>query len=192
MKFSRCFKLALLAAVSLFAMGSPSKADPISAAIITAVGVSATSFAATAITVGVNLAVGAATTMASSLFSRSIQKKKKPVGGAQFELSIGEDTYRRVIIGECVTAGRFEYFKGVGSSNNEIHMVRSLCDWTCEALTGVYVNNELRVLNNVAVVGTETARYEVEGYGSHFIVKFFNGAFPQVADSELVAAAADE
>jgi Putative phage tail protein len=190
---NRLFKITLWASVSLASLTTAASADPISATIIGALGLATGGFAAAAVSVAVNFAVGTALSFgASSLLGGKARQKSVPVGGVQSEISIGVNTPRSIAFGLVhIIGGQPVYHKGVGSSNNTIYQVFRISDWTCESLDGVWVNGTKRTLTSVTVVGSENARYEVGGYGSNLILKFFRGAFPQTADSELIAAALD-
>jgi hypothetical protein len=191
----RCVKflgIALAAGVSLGAMSSSAKADPISAALVTAIGFTAgTTAFATAVAVS-NFALGILGNIGLSMLSGALRKKPKTSGGgAQHQVESGVDTYRKIGVGDVATRGTWRYSKGVGKSNGVVHLVYQLFDWECDSLIGIWINGIKKTLQSIATVGTEHARFNVQDFGSNFVIKFFRGTFPQVADSELVTAAAD-
>lgn len=188
----KLMRLGTLAGVSLAALVSPAAADPISMALVTAIGFTAGTTAFGIAVAVVDMAIGAALNYGISLFSKATQKKpQQVVGGISTEVQSGVEVYRQICFGRCALAGTFRYFKGVGASNKEAHLVYSLSDWECEGLTGIWVNGARKSLQSLPTVGTEDARYTVEGFDQNMVVKFFSGKASQVADSELVAAALD-
>lgn len=182
---SRWFLKATTAFTTYVALSQAAMADPISVSILTAVGISATATAVAATTFALTTA---ATTGLSLLATLLTRKSTTTNSGVQSEVQFGGDVPRQIPFGVCRVAGEFIYFAGVGEKNKTLHLVYALADWECDGLDHVYVDNVKKTLNSVSIVGTEHARYEVQGYSSNFIVKFFRGTMTQTADTELITA----
>lgn len=191
MKLVKMLKIAALSCVSLIGMSQAASAEPISIAIVTALGIaSGTTLFAAAVAV-TNFALGLAVNFGLSLLAGALAKKPKMQGGTQTQVQYSADAYRIIPFGTVATAGREVYWKGVGKKNKTNCYVIQLADWQCHQLRAVWVNGARKTLTPVAVVGTEAARYEVQSFGSKFIVKWFPGTTAQTADSELITMSAD-
>lgn len=191
MKLVKMLKIAALSCVSLIGMSQAASAEPISIAIVTALGIAGgTTLFATAVAV-TNFALGLAVNFGLSLLAGALAKKPKQQGGSQTQVQYSADAYRIIPFGTVAIAGREVYWKGVGKKNKTNCYVIQLADWQCHQLRAVWVNGVRKTLTPVAVVGTEAARYEVQSFGSKFIVKWFPGTTAQTADSELITMSAD-
>jgi len=191
MKLVKILRIAALSCVSLIGMSQAASAEPISIAIVTALGIAGgTTLFATAVAV-TNFALGLAVNFGLSLLSGALAKKPKQQGGSQTQVQYSADSYRIVPFGTVAIAGREVYWKGVGKKNKTNCYVIQLADWQCHQLRAVWVNGVRKTLTPVAVVGTEAARYEVQSFGAKFIVKWFPGTTTQTADSELITMSAD-
>lgn len=191
MKLWKFAKAVLMASTALVSMTGAAVADPISITLLTAVGVNSALIGGpllAATTAALQVAGGLALNFGLSLLSGALTKKPKGIGGASTNVQFGADVPRQILFGRGVTAGRLVYFKGVGKKNGDVHAVYALSDWQCEELESVWIGGEEKSLTPVSVVGTEDARYTVDGYNGAIIIKWFSGAFAQTADSELVTA----
>lgn len=176
-------------ACALAAMSAVAHGEPISIALLGAVGITAAA-GSTAAAVTTFALTTAASTALSFVGTLLTSKSTTSPSGVQSEVQYGGDVPRQIPFGVVRVAGQFVYFAGVGDKNKTLHLVYALADWECDGLNHVYIDDVQTDLDSVGTVGTEDDRYEVDGYGSNFIIKFFRGSMTQTADSELVSAAA--
>jgi hypothetical protein len=191
MKLIKLTKLALLSCAGVFAMSTAASADPISATIVIGLGIAQTSaYFATAVAV-TNFVIGTVASVGLSLLGQALTQKPKMSGGSVTEMRFTADAYRTIPFGTVAVAGRRVYWRGNSKKNKQLWIVDQLADWECNALKAVWVDGVRTTLTPIAIVGTEAARYEVDGFGGKFRVKFFRGTMTQAADTELIAAESD-
>lgn len=192
MTISKVFRLALLASAAMAAMAVPASADPISTAIVTSIGFTAgTSAFATAVSV-TNAIIGAGLSFGANLLTSALSGKPQGLSGSAQQTEIGAASPRRILFGRGLTGGSLVYERGEGNNNNKLHRIYRICDWECQSLDAVWVNGDRRNLTTATIVGTEDARYIVNGTDSTIVVKWFKGSASQSADSELVAVSAGD
>jgi hypothetical protein len=185
----RRLRRVLLAGVSVLAaaIACPGvvKAEPISAAIVTAIGFTAGTTAASIATGVVTAALyTGASFAANALFGQSAGAPT----GVRNEVQVGGVLPRCISFGVVADAGHLIYTNGYGKKNKFRQRVYRLCDWQCDGLQAVYVNGERKSITQVSIPAgnTEAARYHVDGFGSKMVVRWFSGSESQLADKELV------
>lgn len=178
----------LIASASGLAMlvmvADTAKADPISASIVAAIGL--TGFTATVATVAITAAISMGLSYAANaLFAPSMQNQP---GGAQMEVQAGGALPRQIPFGVTASAGHLTYWNSYGKKNRFLQRVYTLADWECDALVAVWVDGNRRTLTSVSIPGSnnEAARFHLDGYGDKFVVRWFSGTTTQLADTELV------
>ncbi len=180
--------LALKALALLLASGGLARAEPISLAILSAVGINAVagSFAAVITTIALTAAVSVGLNFVTGLLRKPAAEEAPR--GVQEQVQFGGDVPRQVAIGKVATKGHFIHWNTYGSKHQYVQLVFVLSEMQCQGLNGVWVDGTWHALNPVAIPGgnTEHARFEVDGFGDRFIVRFFDGRYDQSADKELV------
>ncbi len=163
-------------ALALLVCGSDgAHADPISALIVGAIGLTGT--AATVGSALLTTAIGFGLQFAAS---RIQPKQKAGVTAARVGLKIDTNAPRQVILGETATGGSLVFWHLSGSSNEKLWMVIALADHECTSLQSVIVSGKLKSWDS----GTGL----VADYSGKLKVRFYAGTMSQTADSALVAA----
>jgi hypothetical protein len=183
---------ALLFAAALVVAGvGPAHAEPISIAILSAVGVSATagSFAVALTT----FALTTAASLGLSLLAKSLAPKPKAgeqLSGIETQVQIGGDVARQIITGTCMARGHLVYHNSYGLNNEGYQRVFVLSDWvsTPAGLKSVVINGKKYAVALQSTVGPKSVFF-VTGFGSKLIqIDFYDGT-QTAADADLVALA---
>src|SRR5215207_3115898 len=140
--------LYLYALVAFLLSVTPVLAEPISLAIVGALtggAAVAGSFAVTAVTFGLTTAA----TLGLSLLARALSPPDKPkpkagetLSGVEFQVQIGGDIARQIVIGRCGVRGQLVYQNTNGANNDAYQRVYVMSDWISEQLTAVYVDGK--------------------------------------------------
>jgi hypothetical protein len=176
----------------LLISATPAFAEPISIAIVSAITGSAAaagSFAVSAVSLGLSLTASLGLTLLSKALAPSDKPKPKAgetLSGVEFQVQIGGDIARQIVIGKCGVKGQLIYQNTNGSNNDSYQKVFVLSDWSSEQLTAVYVDGKRK---NVFVLSSDvnSVTYSVEGYlQSIFYLRFYRGT-QTTADATLIA-----
>lgn len=138
-------KRLLIATVAFAAIATPARADPISAAIVTFVGLTGT--AAAVATFAINTALYALGSLVLSKIAGPKQRAQERQASV-VQLSLGE-TPPEVIYGEAVTGGSLlDAFNFGGTYNTDWEvLVIDLCEHEIEDLVGYYIGDEYRAFS---------------------------------------------
>lgn len=183
-------KLGLLASASLIACAAPAAADPISIALLSAVGFSQAAIGGTllaATTAGLQILAGTALSVGLNLLSSSLTGAPQGLSGSKTRVQIGADVPRQILFGRGATAGHPIYLSGRTRKNHNLTILFRLADWECDGLDYVWLDGDKRTLTAATPVGSEHARYIVDGTSNKLSIRFFRGTMTQTADSELIA-----
>lgn len=186
----RRFFLFLIAAGFVLAGSGAAFADPISAAIVAAIGLSgaAATVATSVITLGLTLAGSA---LASSLFRQDTGATRSNSGVKQ-DVSIGGKTYHEGAFGQVATKGHYVYWNTSGTNNSRLDQVYALSTGWCYQLNGLKVQGETVTLT-VVDSGTGWTKYAVtlpdDGGTRRLWVTFWDGRPDQAANPTLIATA---
>lgn len=153
---------------------SPARADPVSVAILTALGTqTATALAVSAVTFALTTA---ATLGLSMLLAPSVKSNRQ----AQTQtVQIGEQP-RNALIGECAHAGKLLHafnYGGKYGTDWEV-VILSVADHRCHSLSGYFVNDKY--------VGHAGDGVPVPGYNGQLKVWFLPGTETQVMPAEVL------
>lgn len=190
MTFRTVFKAGLLATASLFASAVPASADPISIALLSTVGFSSAAIGGTllaATTAGLELLAGTAISFGLNFLSTTLSEKPRGLGGSRAQVQIGADVPRQIMFGRGATGGHPVYLSGRTPKNHNLTIVFRLSDWECDSLETVWIEGDKRTLTSTSPIGTEHARYIVDGTSNKISIRFFRGTMAQSADSALIA-----
>jgi hypothetical protein len=172
-------RIFLVALLVLTAGSVPACADPISALIIGAIGLTGT--AAAVGTAALDIAIG----IGLSYAAQKLAPKPKAVGsavsseqsGRTLSLSLDTNAPRQAIFGRAATAGSLVYWQTTGSNNMVLQLVVALADHECQGLAGLWVDGKECDWNS----GTK----QIEGYGANLKVRFYSGAAGQTVDTAV-------
>lgn len=156
-------------------MTGPAQADPLSALIVGAIGLTGT--AATIGTAVLTTAFGVGLQFAAN---RLRPKEKTGATAARVGLKVDTNAPRQFIIGETATGGSLAFWHLSGSDNQKLWMVIVLADHECTSLQSVIVTGKNKSWNSSTGV--------VDGYSNKLKVRFYPGAASPTADAALVAA----
>ena len=190
MTLKSLFKAGLLATASLVASAVPASADPISIALLSTVGFSQAAIGGTllaATTAGLELLAGTAISLGLNFLSTTLSEKPRGLGGSRAQVQIGADVPRQIMFGRGATGGHPVYLSGRTPKNHNLTIVFRLADWECDSLETVWIEGDKRTLTSTATIGTEHARYIVDGTSNKISIRFFRGTMAQSADSALIA-----
>lgn len=188
--------IALLASTFLLAAPAPARAEPITLAILSAVGINlaAGSIAASIATFALTTAVSLTLSLVVNALKPKTPETAGPASGTDLNVQYGGDQPREVIFGTQATAGHHVYtnvFSSAGNSDNKIlECIFVLSDGQCDGINKMWYNGALVTLV-VLNAGPSPVTYvidELRDASSNPLVqvKFYDGRYDQLADSELV------
>lgn len=156
----------------------------IGAAVAAAFGLTGTAAVVAGAAVNVAVSVGLSYGV-NALFGAGVQPGR--VGGSQTSVSFGGVQPRQIAFGRVGIAGRMIYWNTYdGQARKKLQIVYTLADWQCGGLDAVWIAGVRRTLVSQTVTGSEHARFHVDGFGSKFVVRFFDGRWSQTADADLI------
>lgn len=189
----------LLGFLALLASASSAFADPISASIVAAIGLSGA--AATVATTAITLALTVGATWAANKFfgPKADQGQQQPEpGGVQLDLRVDADVPQSLIVGRAVTAGSLVYAETYGVrgdiDNSDLIQIIALADHPITAIQETYVESQLVSLtalpggSGTTGVGAANRGYGVEA-GYDFKIAFGQYLGDQTAADALAVAA---
>lgn len=137
-------KLWFFAVVALLTAGAEARAEPISAAIVTAVGL--TGAAATAATAAGTFVISTGLSVGLSYLARSLGKKatnnsSASQNAATLSLTIDANQPRQLVFGGRAVGGSLHYFCKSGPYNENLDLIIVLADHEIDSLQQVWVND---------------------------------------------------
>lgn len=122
-------------------------------------------------------------------FSYLNRPKKRTYSAVQGETQFGGDVPVGTIYGVSKVKGQRAYYAKYGKGNKYNAEVFILANGWCDGLEPyVYFYGGKKELLPAAIVGSEAARYTVNGYGNKISIRFYDGRPNQQADLALVNA----
>jgi hypothetical protein len=187
-------RLAALTTTAFVGMTTAVQADPISALILTTVGLSATTIGATAFGIATSvLTMGLG--LGASLLAQAISGKPKPqISGTTGKLSTGGVVPRTIPFGRTPVSHSLVYANTDGRSgktpNAILTQVFSLSDVPVAGLAEIWMNGSkltwTRTSGAVLDAGPFGWGIEVDGFPGHLWVRFYDGT-QTTADASLVS-----
>lgn len=169
--------LTLILAIILLVSGSDGAcADPISALIVGAIGLTGTAATIGTAIVDVGLALG----LSYAAKAISPQNKTASTRGQSVNLQISTNPTRKVPIGTVGTAGDLVYWQVTGSNNDNLRMVVAFGDLPCDSLdtSRIFVESVQKTIDGSGYVSD---------FDNKLQITFHNGDPSQSADSDVVS-----
>lgn len=178
----------LLLALVLLLVALPAQAIPV-AFVAAAIGISATGFAAAAITFALNFVLSMVISFVAQSLLRPNQQKPGAQGGSSSpvidnKLTVRQATAARQIIYGQTRVGGIYGLMHVTNNNNHLHLIILLAGHECEEIGDIWFNDEVVPLDGSGNVSSGKFN------GKARILKHL-GAADQVADATLMAEAPD-
>ena len=176
--------LILVALILLLIGGGPAQADPISGAIVAAIGL--TGAAASIATTVVNIGLAVGLSFAAKLLTPKAKKQASPQAEGQgMQITTREPlAARRLVYGRTRVSGTIVY-QTVSNADKYLHLVIALCEGPIDAVESVYFNDEIVTIDGG---GTVTSG----AYAGKARVKIYLGDPNQTADAALISESAGQ
>lgn len=165
----------LILAIILLVSGSDGAcADPISALVVGAIGLTGAAATIGTAIVDIGLAVG----LSWAAKKLSPQNKTASTRGQSINLQIATNPYRKLPVGTVGTAGDLTYWQLVGDNNSRLYMIVALGDVECDSLdtSAIFVDSKKKTIDGDGYVS---------GYNQKLKITFHNGDPSQAADSTV-------
>lgn len=137
-------------------------------------------FGKTALSIGLNLAMGA---LQKSLSKKGQVAAEQQPSGVDLDLQYGEGVARKVMCGRFAVAGHFNYANAYGPANGTLQQVFVLSDFPVTSLDKVWIDGELATFG--AVDDTKGAVVTSGDYANRIWVRLVDGTHAS-ANSGLV------
>jgi hypothetical protein len=168
--------------ISALVAGAAAVAGAVGSAVAAVSAFTVGGFALGSTLVSLGLSVGL-----SALSSALATKPKKPIGGAQLQLSSGGSTPREAAFGRIATRGQMIFHNESGAKNKRMDIVYVLSDGRCESLESVWIGGKQKTLTPLADPQPGVKAFSIEGYDTKAEVRFHDGRPGQAADVALIA-----